>query len=199
MRPMNSRSRESDSWDSLKPIRGRRPRIGRPSLIGQDTDRATPQAGATSRGAGAGEACSAFGVLPVAGLALGQPLQRLRKAPGAGVLSPGPRDPLDVLAAVAGGERVERLPRPGVLAHGKRGGQLRWHLRHRPGRDDLATGRRLHALLVELHRTADVREQPSSRRSEEHTSELQSLMRISYAVFCLKKKNTTNTLMTDCK
>src|SRR3546814_5300576 len=35
-------------------------------------------------------------------------------------------------------------------------------------------------------------------RSEEHTSELQSLMRISYAVFCLKKKNknTTTTLIT---
>src|SRR3546814_9766309 len=31
------------------------------------------------------------------------------------------------------------------------------------------------------------------RRSEEHTSELQSLMRISYAVFCLKKKINTNT------
>src|SRR3546814_8245431 len=30
------------------------------------------------------------------------------------------------------------------------------------------------------------------QRSEEHTSELQSLMRISYAVFCLKKKNNTN-------
>src|SRR3546814_3952251 len=30
-------------------------------------------------------------------------------------------------------------------------------------------------------------------RSEEHTSELQSLMRISYAVFCLKKKKTRNT------
>src|SRR3546814_2621541 len=30
-------------------------------------------------------------------------------------------------------------------------------------------------------------------RSEEHTSELQSLMRISYAVFCLKKKNTQTT------
>src|SRR3546814_6096680 len=29
-------------------------------------------------------------------------------------------------------------------------------------------------------------------RSEEHTSELQSLMRISYAVFCLKKKKKTN-------
>src|SRR3546814_1479669 len=31
------------------------------------------------------------------------------------------------------------------------------------------------------------------KRSEEHTSELQSLMRISYAVFCLKKKNIQNT------
>src|SRR3546814_8712814 len=32
----------------------------------------------------------------------------------------------------------------------------------------------------------------SGKRSEEHTSELQSLMRISYAVFCLKKKKTRN-------
>src|SRR3546814_2634645 len=32
-------------------------------------------------------------------------------------------------------------------------------------------------------------------RSEEHTSELQSLMRISYAVFCLKKKNTTQKIV----
>src|SRR3546814_4928070 len=42
--------------------------------------------------------------------------------------------------------------------------------------------------------TADAHGRPSLRmvlmkRSEEHTSELQSLMRISYAVFCLKKKN----------
>src|SRR3546814_3669059 len=36
-------------------------------------------------------------------------------------------------------------------------------------------------------RGADVR--GAALRSEEHTSELQSLMRISYAVFCLKKKN----------
>src|SRR3546814_1642324 len=34
------------------------------------------------------------------------------------------------------------------------------------------------------------------RRSEEHTSELQSLMRISYAVFCLKKKTNTDKHMT---
>src|SRR3546814_1744395 len=33
---------------------------------------------------------------------------------------------------------------------------------------------------------------PFALRSEEHTSELQSLMRISYAVFCLKKKKTKN-------
>src|SRR3546814_1369022 len=38
---------------------------------------------------------------------------------------------------------------------------------------------------VEDARTADIRE--TQDRSEEHTSELQSLMRISYAVFCLKK------------
>src|SRR3546814_19748665 len=34
----------------------------------------------------------------------------------------------------------------------------------------------------------------TTHRSEEHTSELQSLMRISYAVFCLKKKKHTNTI-----
>src|SRR3546814_9579138 len=33
-------------------------------------------------------------------------------------------------------------------------------------------------------------------RSEEHTSELQSLMRISYAVFCLKKKNSSHSSLT---
>src|SRR3546814_9533465 len=38
----------------------------------------------------------------------------------------------------------------------------------------------------------------SAGRSEEHTSELQSLMRISYAVFCLKKKNDEYT-NTHCK
>src|SRR3546814_2120739 len=37
---------------------------------------------------------------------------------------------------------------------------------------------------------------PLSSRSEEHTSELQSLMRISYAVFCLKKKNNRDQYQT---
>src|SRR3546814_8347719 len=38
---------------------------------------------------------------------------------------------------------------------------------------------------------------PGSDRSEEHTSELQSLMRRSYAVFCLKKKNHKNRILPD--
>src|SRR3546814_9767047 len=47
-------------------------------------------------------------------------------------------------------------------------------------------------LTVELERQPG-EDMPRVTRSEEHTSELQSLMRISYAVFCLKqKKNTTN-------
>src|SRR3546814_1737238 len=53
------------------------------------------------------------------------------------------------------------------------------------------------ALRQNLHRRkaaarasagAETQEAPAPDRSEEHTSELQSLMRISYAVFCLKKK-----------
>src|SRR3546814_8405735 len=48
---------------------------------------------------------------------------------------------------------------------------------------DKRGGRRPHPEAARLDRSC---------RSEEHTSELQSLMRISYAVFCLKKKNTNN-------
>src|SRR3546814_1883759 len=44
------------------------------------------------------------------------------------------------------------------------------------------------ALMEETVRTEMRRASPRIQRSEEHTSELQSLMRISYAVFCLKKK-----------
>src|SRR3546814_7280115 len=40
--------------------------------------------------------------------------------------------------------------------------------------------------------TSSRRHREHARRSEEHTSELQSLMRISYAVFCLKKKKQIN-------
>src|SRR3546814_4902290 len=64
--------------------------------------------------------------------------------------------------------------------------------------------RRHHALIFEAQigaRIAVIGRRPAHEiiiafvahpRSEEHTSELQSLMRISYAVFCLKKKNNNN-------
>src|SRR3546814_9325616 len=48
---------------------------------------------------------------------------------------------------------------------------------------------RLYNQVLHLRRHKDTEQQQYQRhRSEEHTSELQSLMRISYAVFCLKKK-----------
>src|SRR3546814_1496302 len=56
--------------------------------------------------------------------------------------------------------------------------------------DDAHDG--LHDLAA---RTAEV--DRAATRSEEHTSELQSLMRISYAVFCLKKKNYARTTVTN--
>src|SRR3546814_3354515 len=47
----------------------------------------------------------------------------------------------------------------------------------------------------DLGRAIPRRSRARRDRSEEHTSELQSLMRISYAVFCLKKKNITQLLI----
>src|SRR3546814_4893114 len=49
-----------------------------------------------------------------------------------------------------------------------------------------------YSLSSQIERTSSV--SSPCRRSEEHTSELQSLMRISYAVFCLKKKNHSYTV-----
>src|SRR3546814_7273518 len=52
----------------------------------------------------------------------------------------------------------------------------------------------LPALYLMVHsRSAKIEEEEVAGRSEEHTSELQSLMRISYAVFCLKKKKKHDT------
>src|SRR3546814_959480 len=47
-----------------------------------------------------------------------------------------------------------------------------------------------HLGVKQRHIANCVKADPAYGRSEEHTSELQSLMRISYAVFCLKKKKT---------
>src|SRR3546814_9068533 len=57
------------------------------------------------------------------------------------------------------------------------------------GLDNFSTGHQHN--LDEVQKTVSARQ-----RSEEHTSELQSLMRISYAVFCLKKKKIITTMIT---
>src|SRR3546814_3799507 len=51
---------------------------------------------------------------------------------------------------------------------------------------------RIQLLILHEHKIPDFHESVATR-SEEHTSELQTLNRISYAVFCLKKKTTTKT------
>src|SRR3546814_10716446 len=60
-------------------------------------------------------------------------------------------------------------------------------LRRDGQRLELVADRMFRVLVGEAERTIETGE--VDKRSEEHTSELQSLMRISYAVFCLQKKN----------
>src|SRR3546814_3462343 len=76
----------------------------------------------------------------------------------------------DVIVVVAVGDR----------AADRQQQHLRQRMRHTP---------RI-ARVLDLRKMLQKRSQPRllRERSEEHTSELQSLMRISYAVFCLKKK-----------
>src|SRR3546814_1465561 len=63
------------------------------------------------------------------------------------------------------------------------GGRLAGAMRGKPCRS--LSGRKCYLILI-FNNSDYIK--GSSSRSEEHTSELQSLMRISYAVFCLKKK-----------
>src|SRR3546814_1793572 len=79
---------------------------------------------------------------------------------------------------------VHQLQRMQELVVEKLGGLL-------PGEMDLqlVLGHQAQRFFMRLRR---FRVEPAAERSEEHTSELQSLMRISYAVFCLKKKKKKN-------
>src|SRR3546814_6850697 len=58
--------------------------------------------------------------------------------------------------------------------------------------DLVPTGRRVNGQGASYVMAPFTHCSPDKPRSEEHTSELQSLMRISYAVFCLKKKKNSN-------
>src|SRR3546814_4615691 len=77
--------------------------------------------------------------------------------------------------------------------------QLAKHQVLQPGVDRQVQVAAIHRQRHRLHILDDaaqaVFDDPAAarRRSEEHTSELQSLMRISYAVFCLQKKTKSNT------
>src|SRR3546814_5044132 len=108
---------------------------------------------------------------------------------------------LDALAA----EGVARLVQQHAveqLGHALRGRQHRLpgverRYRRRQGQEERDRRRfqrldRRHLETAGLHDVGDAEDRPTPGmgRSEEHTSELQSLMRNSYAVFCLKKKTT---------
>src|SRR3546814_8830864 len=88
---------------------------------------------------------------------------------------------LALLGVLAGAETFVDIAR-----FGKK--KLDFLQRFRP----FAAGTPSHDHLGDIFATLDAEQfqQCFVKRSEEHTSELQSLMRISYAVFCLKKKNT---------
>src|SRR3546814_1326249 len=100
------------------------------------------------------------------------PYTTLVRSPGGAVARP-----LDHAIARAGGQ-------PLLLIH--------MHLLA-AGAGLLGDGQFDHAVLDGGHAhhdgPIDLARRAAGKRSEEHTSELQSLMRISYAVFCLKKKN----------
>src|SRR3546814_2585023 len=101
-------------------------------------------------------------------------------------MEPGPTDAAATGAAARHTLGGDGSRRAGVRAHDGRSRQARLRrprsLVRRRRRFRGAAG---NAAFRQLQRAA-------SGRSEEHTSELQSLMRISYAVFCLKKTKTTN-------
>src|SRR3546814_2106826 len=93
---------------------------------------------------------------------------------------PGTRRGGAVAALPPGRDPAQDLPAVDPAAHLFRlAAGLRLRLAHQPRRRD--PGRLQRRRLPP----------PAGRRSEEHTSELQSLMRISYAVFCLKQNNKT--------
>src|SRR3546814_10509514 len=93
-------------------------------------------------------------------------------------IRPAAETGVPMLAVGSGGQTLEWIARNAAG----------WATYHRPP----AVQRDRHALWRRAVDRVAPGEFRSFSRSEEHTSELQSLMRISYAVFCLKKKNNKN-------
>src|SRR3546814_3151192 len=94
-------------------------------------------------------------------------------------------------AQPAGGDGavVEQVERKGAARRGgEQAGLQQLHAGIDIGRRRLRAAANQTAVGVEI----EIARPAMAGRSEEHTSELQSLMRISYAVFCLKKKKQTS-------
>src|SRR3546814_8989372 len=106
------------------------------------------------------------------------------------ILEPGFLDHVEAMGERLRASLEQLIPNYDSLFDSVRGRGLMQGLRLKhPSRDFVAHLRDHHGLLTVAAGDNTVR-----LRSEEHTSELQSLMRISYAVFCLKKKKQiTNT------
>src|SRR3546814_2320524 len=114
-------------------------------------------------------------------------LGRLRR-----LARPALQEPVHLLRDLADPRRLDRragnlVPARIQLAHDRPAGDPRGDAGPLPGR------RALRAVPLHPARGAALGPVRRGLRSEEHTSELQSLMRISYAVFCLKKKKKTTT------
>src|SRR3546814_2885313 len=107
--------------------------------------------------------------------------------------TPFPYTPLfRSMSGAVSADMPDRLLRPRHDAHGQDGRQIFSGPVPLDGGTDVPIEPR--ALLVAPQLAASGAQrlhQARKERSEEHTSELQSLMRISYAVFCLKKKQNT--------
>src|SRR3546814_6962643 len=107
---------------------------------------------------------------------------------------------IKILAEIAARDGIAKVGlgrRDDAQVHrlGRRGAD-RLHLALLDHAQQLRLHRRVHRVdLVEEQRAAmcaaDASRPAAPARSEEHTSELQSLMRLSYALFCLTKKNQT--------
>src|SRR3546814_5302195 len=107
-------------------------------------------------------------------------LRRGRRAARGGTAPPAPRDRLGAWN-IGRCRKMRLVHQPGFL--------------HRDAGPGTGDPRRLCRRRTRLSGTRLV--DAASLRSEEHTSELQSLMRISYAVFCLKKKTYIHNLTTN--
>src|SRR3546814_3228002 len=120
---------------------------------------------------------------------------RVKKASSRSIarLSPAPatKTLCTAFAEVFHSFRTEFFPEPAHKVHAQ-GGNYITKVLYTTSTDVIASqGEKV--ALFSVSRFNDPRSFVATVRSEEHTSDIQSLMRITYVVFCLKKKQKTNT------